>query len=102
MRISDKNGKVDINFTKSETTRFLEVAYLATRVARNADAPQSEEAAKLAEACRVLAHRYGGQYLDENGELIEARKPDLSEAPATASEQPPAAHAATGAGGAGY
>lgn len=87
MRINDRNGKVEIAFTKSETSRFLETAYLANRIACNeADTKASEAAESLASLCRRTAALYGAQYLDDAGNLIESNrtKRDASEAPAAA------------------
>ncbi|MEM8494610.1 MAG: hypothetical protein AAF663_04395 [Planctomycetota bacterium] len=86
MRINDRNGKVEIALTKSETARLLEAAYLATRISRNeGDVKVAEEAASLAALCRSTTTRYGAQYLDDDGNLVESgrNKRDASEAPAS-------------------
>lgn len=88
MRIGRGNK---ITLIKAEVRQLLEAKYMADQISRNVlqngpDAAAHQAAVRVQADVMTLARAYGGQYLDEAGELKEAehRKRDESEAPAGA------------------
>lgn len=86
MRINRSKGKTTISLVKAEVRTLLDASYMVADIANNVSPEERSRLNEAVMALRGVCSAYGGQYLTEDGQLVEPehRKRDESEAPNSA------------------